>query len=333
MAAQVLPDHLARCLAPREALLDERHETALRLFNGFSEGWPNLVIDLYATTAVINNHADPPDEGLDVIRAAQDFLQSHLPWLSACLVKTRNSKLPEERRGRLLFGNEAAHKIKEHGIWYALNLTMHQDASLYLDTRNLRRWALERLEGRTVLNTFAYTGSLGVAALAGKASRVVQLDRNERFLNVGKTSYLLNGFPIDQKDFIRADFFRQAGQFKRTGQLFDCVFVDPPYFASSTGGVVDQVRDSARLINKVRPLVTDGGYLVAINNALYVSGSDYMRTLDELCADGYLKIIELIPVPADITGYPETRAGAPITDPAPFNYATKIAVLKARRKQ
>ncbi len=332
MAAQALSELLAKCLAAREALFDARHETALRLFNGFSEGWPDLVVDLYAATAAINNHAAPPDEGLDAIRAVHDFLQSRLPWLRACLVKTRNSKLPDERRGRLLFGDEPDSKIKEHGIWYALNLTMHQDASLYLDTRNLRRWALGHLEGKTVLNTFAYTGSLGVAALAGRASRVVQLDRNERFLNVGKISYSLNSFPVDQKDFIRADFFRQAGQFKRTGQLFDCVFIDPPYFASSTGGVVDQVRDSARLINKVRPLINDGGYLVAINNALYVSGSDYMRTLEELCADGYLKIIELIPVSADITGYPETRAGAPITDPAPFNYATKIAVLKVRRK-
>jgi 23S rRNA (cytosine1962-C5)-methyltransferase len=209
---------------------------------------------------------------------------------------------------------------------------MHQDASLYLDTRNLRRWAIEHLEGKTVLNAFAYTGSLGVAALAGSASRVVQLDRNERFLNVGKSTYLLNGFPVHREDFIQADFFRQAGQFKRTGQLFDCVFVDPPYFASSTRGVIDQVHESARLINKVRPLINDGGTLVAINNALYVSGSDYMRILKELCADGYLKIIELIPVPEDIAGYPETRVGAPITDPAPFNHATKIAVLEVRKK-
>ena len=333
MGAQAFSDLLTRCLAARQALFDEHHETAFRLFNGFSEGWPDIVIDLYATTVLINNYADPPDGGLEAVHVAQNLLQRRFAWLRAGFVKNRNGKLQEERRGRFLFGDEPDRKIQEQGIWYALNLTMHQDASLYLDTRNLRRWALEHLKGKTILNTFAYTGSLGVAALAGKASRVIQLDRNEQYLNVGKTSYSLNGFAINNKDFIQADFFRQAGLFKRTGQRFDCVFVDPPYFASHTSGTVDQVHESARLINKVRPLIEDGGTLVAINNALYVSGSDYMRILEELCSDGYLEIIELIPVPEDITGYPETFTGSPITDPAPFNHATKIAILKIKRKQ
>ncbi|MFZ4397036.1 MAG: hypothetical protein ACOYOU_15585, partial [Kiritimatiellia bacterium] len=44
------------------------------------------------------------------------------------------------------------------------------------------------------------------------------------------------------------------------------------------------------------------------------------------------KIAELIPVPADFTGYAETRVGSLITDPAPFNHSTKIAVLEVRRK-
>ena len=71
---------------------------------------------------------------------------------------------------------------------------------------------------------------------------------------------------------------------------------------------------------------------MAVNNALYVSGHDYMNVLEKLCEDGYLKITELIPVPEDFTGYPETRRGTPVTDPAPFNHSTKIALLEVRRK-
>ncbi|MCK7505726.1 MAG: class I SAM-dependent methyltransferase [Desulfobacterales bacterium] len=37
------------------------------------------------------------------------------------------------------------------------------------------------MRGRSVLNTFAYTGSLGVAAMAGGAVRVTQTDRNRQF--------------------------------------------------------------------------------------------------------------------------------------------------------
>lgn len=184
---------------------------------------------------------------------------------------------------------------------------MNQDASFYLDTRNARAWALEHLAGKSVLNTFAYTGSLGVAAMAGGAGRVVHLDKSRKFLNVAKTSYTLNGFPINRADFIVGDFWTHISRFKRAGERFDCVLVDPPFFAASGKGTVDLVNSSHRLINKARPLVKAGGYLVSINNALFVSGADYMLMLEELCADGYLSIEALIPVPLDFTGYSHTQ--------------------------
>jgi 23S rRNA (cytosine1962-C5)-methyltransferase len=84
------------------------------------------------------------------------------------------------------------------------------------------------------------------------------------------------------------------------------------------------------LINKIRPLIAHNGYLVAINNALFVSGADYIRELEALCSDEYLTIDELIPVPDDSVGYQQRTA--PVTDPTPFNHSTKIAVLKIRRK-
>src|SRR5215207_4288476 len=321
---------LEKALEARAPFFDARHETAFRLFNGFTEGEPDLVIDLYASTLVIYNYADDPAQGRLIAGQAAQFLRDRLPWLHAAIVKTRNAVSHEERRGQLVFGETPDTKIKEHEVWYSVDLTMNRDSSFYLDTRNLRKWLIEHMREQTVLNTFAYTGSLGVAALAGGATRVVQHDLNRQFLNLAKTSYTLNGFPIAKADFIAADFFTLAAKLKRTNETFDCVIIDPPFFSTTSKGKVDQVREGARLINKVRPLLNDGGTLIAINNALYVSGSVYMQTLEELCKDGYLKIRELIPVPEDLLGY--NKIGAAITDPAPFNHSTKIAILDAKRK-
>jgi 23S rRNA (cytosine1962-C5)-methyltransferase len=324
---------LKKAIKARASLFDARHESAFRLFNGFTEGELNLVVDLYASTLVIHNYADDPARGELLVEQAHHSLENELSWLRAGIVKTRNSKLPEERRGQFLFGENLDTKIKEHGVWYSIDLMMNRDASLYLDTRNLRKWLIEDMRNKTVLNTFGYTGSLGVAALEGGASRVVQHDLNRQFLNVAKTSYTLNGFPIHKQDFIAVDFFTLVSRFKRTSETFDCVIIDPPFFSTTSKGRVDQVHESARLINKVRPLVSDGGSLITINNALYVSGKEYMQTLEEICKDGYLKIKELIPVPEDFTGYPETRVGNLITDPAPFNHSTKMAILEVKRKK
>lgn len=310
-------------------MLEALHQTALRLFNGFTEGCPEIAIDLYGETAVINNYSDPPAEGEPLVRQAQETLKFRLPWLRAAVLKTRSSPSIQERHGRLLFGSQPAGKVIEHGVWYAVDLSLSRDASLYLDTRNLRLWALNRLKGKTALNVFAYTGSLGVAALSGGASRVLQLDRSRQFLDIAKRSCALNGLPVRARDFMQADFFQSAARFRRAAKRFDCVFIDPPFFASSPTGRVDQVHDSARMINKVRPLVSPEGYLVAVNNALYVSGADYMATLEGLCADGHLRLVETIPVPDDFVGLCRKPIRAPLPDPAPFNHATKIAILQS----
>jgi 23S rRNA (cytosine1962-C5)-methyltransferase len=329
---------LDRALALRQAqdstsrapLFEPRHETAFRIFNGFYEGFPPLTLDVYGSTLVAYSHADEPSQNQSLVQETVAYLQKALNWLHAGIIKTRNGRTEEEKRGILLFGEKPNRKIREHGTWYAVDLTMNQDAGFYLDTRNLREWLKQNVRGRSVLNTFACTGSLGVAAMAGGASRVVQLDRNRQFLNLAKDSYSLNGLPIHKTDFLAQDFFPAVAHLKSTKQLFDCVILDPPFFSTTPKGRVDLVNESARLINKVRPLINDGGVLIAINNALFVSGREYMQTLEGLCRDGYLKIRELIPVPGDVIGY--DPVGEPITDPSPFNHSTKIAVLDVRRK-
>ncbi len=321
---------LEKALEPRQPLFDAGHQAAFRLFNGFYEGFPELVIDLYGATILIHNYAENVVDGLPFVQEAEQFLLAQYPWLRAGIIKNRNGQSQEERRGQLLFGEKPDRMIKEHDVWYALDLVMNRDAGFYLDTRNLRKWLIENLGGKTVLNTFAYTGSLGVAAAAGGASRVVHLDLRHSFLNMAKESYTLNRFPIRKADFLASDVFPAISRFKRSGETFDCVLIDPPFFSATSKGRVDQVNESARLINKVRPLIRDGGTLIAINNALFVSGRDYRQALEYLTRDGYLSIQELIPVPQDFIGF--NSVSSPVTDPAPFNHSTKIAILRVKRK-
>jgi 23S rRNA (cytosine1962-C5)-methyltransferase len=327
-----LTARLEAALAARETLFESEHVSALRLFNGFYEGYPALAVDLYGRSLVLHDYSEPPQAPQQLTGEAIAFYRQRLPWLTCGVLKPHNAPTPAERRGTLIFGEQPDQQVREQGIWYAVDLFLNQDASLYLDTRGLRAWAQENLSEKTVLNTFAYTGSLGVAATAGGARRVVQLDHNRRFLNLAKVSYTLNGFPIHKNELLAGDFWTQTSRLRREARLFDCVIVDPPYFSQTSKGTVNLVAHSTRVINKVRPLVGQDGYLVVVNNAVFLSGADYIATLEKLGRDGYLTIVALIPVPEDFTGYAQTRHSLPPLDPAPFNHSTKIAVLSVRRK-
>jgi len=320
-------------LHARESLFDPGHDGALRLFNGFYEGWPELVVDIYGRTLLLSTYAEPSSSPSLWLPQVQAYFLETLPWLKTALVKARKAKSPEERRGMITFGGPPDRQIQEFNVSYALDLTMNQDASFYLDTRQLRAWILDNLAGKSVLNAFAYTGSLGVAARAAGVSRVVFLDHNRRFLQLARDSLRLNGFTVDERDFIVADFFPAASRMRRAGERFDCVILDPPFYSTTGKGTVDLLKRNQALINKARPLVNDGGKLVAINNALFLEGSAYHESLQAISSEGYLSIEELIPVPEDVTGFPHTIVRRPPADSSPFNHPTKIAVLQIRHKK
>jgi 23S rRNA (cytosine1962-C5)-methyltransferase len=330
MTEDKLSAAIERALAVRRHALEGPRDAALRLFDGFREGWPGLVIDLYARTLVLHDHAGSSESA----ERAAAIVASRVAGVVAAIRKARHGRDPAERNGVPLPGFESApdREVVEHGVRYAVALTLNRDASFYLDTRELRLLLKRELAGARVLNAFAYTGSLGVAARAAPAAEVIHLDRTRRFLEVAKASYALNGFEVRRRDFRARDFFVEVASLRREGALFDAVIVDPPFFSTDARGTVDLERGMERLLNKVRPLVADGGRIFAVNNGLFVPGAAHLAALEGLGRDGYVTLESIVPVPDDVLGPARSEPIPYPADPAPFSHPTKIAVLRVRRK-
>ncbi len=324
---------VARALAQRASLVEERHDTAFRAMNGFLEGTPGLALDVYGTTLVVHDHAGPEGDRV-AAEAAVAVAREAWPWLKAALWKVHRAIDREARCGRLLVGvrEDLTRRVREGTVRYALTLDAGKDAGLYLDTRLLRQHLAETMKGASVLNTFAYTGSLGVAARAAPARRVVHVDRDRAALAVAKASYALNGFEVNKADFAIGDVFAVTSKLRKESALFDAVIVDPPFFSETASGRVDLEEGTGKLLDKVRPLVADGGALIVVHNALFVAGADLHRVLEGVCAGGYASIEKLIGVPDDCAGHAATRVRDLPADPAPWGHATKIAILRVTRK-
>lgn len=303
---------------------------ALRLFNGFYEGIPGFVVDKFGKTLLLKSFDRDINAHDSLIETANAFYKTQLPDIDCVIVKKRHAKQIHLRQGTLLEG-EPTQTITENDVHYALDLQLNQDDSFYLDTRYLRTWLMQNMRGKTVLNTFAYTGALGIAALAGGTKEVFQTDLSQKFLSLAQKSALLNPYSGKHKT-LAGDYFKQMARFKSEGKLFDCVIIDPPLFSKTTSGEVNLLKNWLSLVNKARPLVGHDGWLILINNALFLSGEALEAQIQEMCASGYLDHLEIIDVPTDITGYPATVHNHPPVATTPYNHPTKINITRVRRK-
>lgn len=305
------------------------YDFPFRLLNGFTEDLPGLVIDVFAKTAVIHDYGTDPYDHNEIT----EILRAELPFLKAVILKNRAAKNPDDRNGTLLYGVKPDDRIKENGVTYALDLMMNRDNSFYADTRNLRQYLLTHVKDMDVLNTFAYTGSLGVAAAVGGAASVLQTDLSDKFMQTAKRSLSMNRIYFTNKNFLAGNFFPVIGKLKRENRKFHCIILDPPFFSKTPRGEVDLCAAPEVPINKVRPLIHDNGLLITVNNSLYLSGEEFLQRLNVLCKDGYLSIEETIPIPEDFTGPDPDYMRHYAVSPAPFNHPTKIVVLRVKTKK
>lgn len=282
-------------------------------------GLSGLLVERYAGTLIFSdNSADAS------YRKTAEAAAEKLPC--SILYKWRKSRNFRERNGTMLQG-EPDRFIVEHGVKYAVNLTLNQDNSFYGDTSELRRYLLENSAGKKVLNTFAYTGSLGVAALAGGAEKVVQSDLSGKFLALAKGSVTLNGLDENRMEIVEGNFFPVVSHFKKERRQFDTIILDPPFFSASSKGTVDLLNFPVALVNKVRPLAADGGEIIMVNNALFLSGKDFLAAADALCDNEYLCRAGIINIPEEFC------STSTVADPAPFNHPTKIVRFQVKRKK
>ncbi len=104
------------------------------------------------------------------------------------------------------------------------------------------------IEGRRVLDLYAGSGQLGIEALSRGASGCVFIDRNQEAVAVIKQNLQKTGL-MPRAQVVATD---ALSYLDRPKDMFDLVFLDPPYAA----GLL------LSTLNKVTSWVNDGGILV-----------------------------------------------------------------------
>jgi 23S rRNA (cytosine1962-C5)-methyltransferase len=267
---------LLRLAVARRAPLAADPETAIyRLVNGEADGLPGLTVDRYGQALVAGIYEDdettPP---FPFAEALAESLASETGALSI-YVKYRprqTSRITEDQMTRLapprpIFGPHQGEVIAcEEGLLYRMRMSDGLSVGLFPDMRGgrarVRAWAT----GLRVLNCFAYTCGFGVAATAGHARRVLNVDLSKVALAWGQENYRLNDFEPDPYDFVYGDVFDWLARLARRADLFDLVILDPPGFSKTKSRSFNAAHDYAGLAALAARVVAREGLLLACCN-------------------------------------------------------------------
>jgi 23S rRNA (cytosine1962-C5)-methyltransferase len=248
-------------------------DEARRLFHGRGQcfvGYDDLVIDYFPPAAMVILYRRRPQLWLDNLARLLDTILPNKP--QAILLQERF--LPGGP-SRLLQGTlPVSLDAREAGLAFRLRLGEAQNIGFFPDMAPGRKLVRERTAGKRVLNLFAYSCSFSVAALAGGATQVVNLDMNRGALELGKLNHRINGIDLRKASFLPLEFFRSVSKLRKLG-LFDLVICDPP---ASQGKSFTAERHWPKLIRSLPELVSPGGEVLACLNAPDL-GPDYLDGL------------------------------------------------------
>ncbi|MFC3531522.1 class I SAM-dependent rRNA methyltransferase [Vogesella facilis] len=288
---QTADSHRA-ALLPR---LAAENTTAYRLFHGSAEGRPGLTIDRYGDVLLLQTFHTPlsDDEYAAIVAhyAPLDLLPVYNDRSGA------NSRIGNRLPPEQLEQAQLPRTVSELGVNYHFQARHQgQDPWLFLDLRAGRRRVMQLAAGKSVLNLFAYTGGVGVAAAKAGASFVMNVDFAESSLQVARANAKLNALATRPR-CVQSDCFAALRQLAGIGQpkvvrgkkmppfpvlearQFDVVFLDPPRYAKSPFGVVDLINDYPALFKPALLATAPGGVLICCNNVAQVDREAWLAQL------------------------------------------------------
>lgn len=266
------------------AYLDQHLQDALaaapaetrRLFHGRGRCYPGLeqlTVDWLQGTLLVALFRDPGEAELAALRQMLMALTAGPAWQQgqAQRLLLQHRYLPDAPTEALLGDVPTEWQISENGLRYKLDLGRKQNNGLFLDMRYGRRWVQEHAQGKRVLNLFAYTCGFSVAAIAGAAEHVVNLDMASAALTRGRENHRLNQHDLGRVSFLGHELFKSWGKVRKLGP-YDLIIIDPPSFQKGSFALT---RDYQKILRKLPELLNAGGRVLACVNDPDV-GSDFL---------------------------------------------------------
>ncbi|CAM4128752.1 class I SAM-dependent methyltransferase [Pseudoalteromonas byunsanensis] len=246
--------------------LEQFPDEVRRLFHGRGQCWPGLehiTVDWLAGQLLISLFKEPDLEFIDALRVLS------AKWAQLPLWQSKVKSILLHHRSRpdceleVLWGTlSKEQQVVENGLTFLLDLGNKQNNGLFLDMRFGRSWVKSNAQDKRILNLFAYTCGFSVAAIAGGAKQVVNLDMAKAALGKGRDNHRANGHELNKVKFLGHELFKSWGKVRKFGP-YDLVIIDPPSFQKGSFALT---KDYKKILRRLPELLTEHGQVLACVN-------------------------------------------------------------------
>ena len=296
----------------REDFFNDESTTAFRVFNGEGDGVGGLTIDYfegyYLVTWYSRGIYELREDTLEALKKSVDYKGIY----QKKRFDTKGQYLDDA--DDFLFGERAVEPliVKENGVNFAIYLDDGAMVGVFLDQRDVRRTIRDKYaNGKTVLNTFSYTGAFSVFAALGGATKTTSVDLAKRSLPKTQEQFSINAINVEKQEIIVEDVFDYFKYAVRKKLSFDVVVLDPPSFARSKKRTFSASKDYVKLLKEAIQITNKGGLILASTNSANFSMmafSDFVaKAFKEL--KGKYKVEESFSLPKDFRVNEKFREG------------------------
>ena len=286
----MLSHKLQTAVQQRKHLLTKGTD-ALRLVDGSGDGTPGIFLDTFADRWLVstrNNQLDP---------TVRQWLENQGHTCYWKRLDQHEKESPAHIAGK---PEDEPFLARENDVNYRIHFQAGYSQGIFLDQRlNRQRVRDHSAPGKTILNTFAYTGAFSVCAALGGATTTT-LDLSQVYLDWARDNFQANDLDPADHYFCKGDTFHWLKRFARQGRTFDGIILDPPTFSRDDKGKVFRVeKDYHRLVSLAAACLAPDGWILCCTNCRKLDPRDFNRMIRQGAPGKNLSTLDM---PEEYTG-------------------------------
>lgn len=253
-------------LENRKVFFNDQKTTAFRVFNAEGDGIGGVTIDYFDGYYLINWYSEGIYKFNEYVLAS---LRKLVDYRAIYQKKRFNSAGRYIEEDGFVEGERGQFPIivKENGVNFAVYINDGAMVGVFLDQREVRRTIRDKYaKGKTVLNTFSYTGAFSIFAALGGSVKTTSVDLANRSLLKTIEQFNINKIDDQAHNIIVEDVFNYFKYAVKKKLSFDIVILDPPSFARSKKYTFSAAKDYKNLLKEAIAITEDKGVIVASTN-------------------------------------------------------------------